>query len=460
MSELVELTVAEAGRLLGQRSIGVQELVEATLARIDETEPTLHAYAHIADAALAQAAKLDDELATGGRRGPLHGIPVAVKDVFHTGDMPTEAGSRSLAGFRPREDATAVSRLRKAGAIIVGKTVTHELAYGQNVPPTRNAWDHTCYPGGSSAGSGVAVSARSAFAALGTDTAGSVRIPASLSGVVGMKPTYGLVSDDGVIPLSRSLDHVGALTRTVEDCQLVLDAITGSATHLRADDNGCDGIVLGVERDYFFGDHVDWEVRIAVEAVLDELASHGATVIEVSLPHLRLMPAVALTVLLVEATDYHRSSLRKRPFDYEPGTRLMLELGELVPATLYSTARRARVLLQSSMKSIFERCRLDALVVPTTPQTTVPLDDLSVDLVPKEGAQMTLAAYVESCVPANLTGQPALSVPCGFNSHGLPIGFQLIGRPFHETDLFRIAGVYERGHCWHSFSPKIHSASA
>jgi len=259
--ELTDLSLVEAGALVQQRSISSSELVDATLRRIEATEPVVHAYALVlAEDARRRARQADRELAQGHWRGPLHGLPLAVKDICYTRDAPTEAGSRAMAGFVPDYDATVVRRLREAGAVLVGKTVTHEFAVGVNTPPTRTPWDMSAYPGGSSAGSGVAVSVRSAGGALGTDTGGSIRIPATINGIVGLKPTFGRVSRYGVVPLAASLDHVGPLTRTVEDCAVVLQAIAGydpldsgsldePVPDYRAElEAGVAGLVVGVER--------------------------------------------------------------------------------------------------------------------------------------------------------------------------------------------------------------------
>src|SRR5262245_45336202 len=228
MRDLAELTLAEAGELLASGAASSHELTEAVLRRIDETEPLVHAYATVmAEQALDAAARADHERARGHSQGPLHGLPFAVKDVFCTHDAPTEAGSRLLRGYVAPVDAEAVLALRRGGAVLVGKLVTHEFCCGQDVPPTRNAWNLAGYPGGSSAGAGVAVAVGSTLAALGTDAGGSVRKPAALNGVVGLKPTYGLVTMEGVFEVAPSLDHVGTVTRTVDDCRLVLEAIVG-----------------------------------------------------------------------------------------------------------------------------------------------------------------------------------------------------------------------------------------
>ncbi len=456
--ESLDLTIREAATRLERGEISSLELVEATLRRIEATEPLIHAYALVlAEEACEAARAADTEMAQGRYRGPLHGIPVGVKDLCYTRGIPTEAGSRALAGFLPSYDAAVVERLRDAGAVIVGKTVTHELAYGVNVPPTRNAWDPACYPGGSSAGSGAAVAARSAFGAIGTDTGGSIREPATLNGVVGLKPTFGLVSRYGIVPLSPSLDHAGPLARTVEDCALLLQALAGydprdggSIDQTPADytatlEVGAAGLIVGVERDLFMGSLVQPEVRLAVEAVLAELAAQGVAVVEVAIPELALMRTVGLTILLGDASAQHWHLLRERGSDLDPTTRLMLELGELVPATHYAMAQRARRVLCDAMRRTFESHRLTALVSPTSPSATLPMDEM---VAQGETGEDPLSAGLDFMIPANITGQPALSVPCGFSSSGLPIGAQFFGRPFDEATLLRLARAYERNHAW------------
>jgi aspartyl-tRNA(Asn)/glutamyl-tRNA(Gln) amidotransferase subunit A len=467
MTEILELTISKAARLLGQRAISAQELVEATLHRIEETEPQVHAYVAVyAEQALHDARQADREIAHGHRRGPLHGIPLGIKDLVYMRGAVTEAGSRVLAGFIPAYDATVVERLRQAGAIIIGKTVTHEFAYGVNTPATRNAWDLACYPGGSSAGSGVALAVRSAFGAIGTDTGGSIRVPASMNNIVGLKPTFGRVSRYGIVALSPSLDHAGPMTRTVEDCALLLQAIaghdpqdSGSIDHPVPDysvalQEGVAGAVIGVERDYAFYAGVSSDVRAAVEGVIEDLREQGATIVEVRMPELHLVTPALLTILLPEASAYHRRSLREHWADYDPATRLMLALGELVPGAQYVTAQRVRHLLQETMKNLFNAYQLDALLTPTLPITTVPIGQLG---VPIESGEAALTSLLRCTPMANITGQPALSAPCGFAGNGLPIGYQLVGRPFAEATLFRLARAYERNHTWHTQQPRLPS---
>ncbi|MCW3066982.1 MAG: Amidase [Solirubrobacterales bacterium] len=456
MTDLTDLSMREAGILLLRREASACDLLEATLAQLEESEPSVHAYATVTeDVARAAARAAQKELDRGRWRGPMHGIPVGVKDLFYTKDAPTEAGSKVLAGFVPDDDADAVRRLRTAGAVMVGKTVTHEFAYGQNVPPTRNALDNSCYPGGSSAGSAVAVAARSAYGALGTDSGGSVRVPASLNGVVGIKPTFGRISRRGVVAMSPSLDHVGPIARTVEDCALMLGELAGfdpldsSSLDTPVDDYtrdigaGIAGMRIGVEREFYFGDHVVPEVRDALVSAMSVLQDLGATIVEVSIPRLGLMPTVGLITLLADTSDYHRALLRDRAAAYEPKTRVMLEVGSLVFARSYLAAQRARTVLRHAMKDAFLSDRLDAMVAPTQPVMTKPVEQLPVDLV-DASSEIGLPDFVRHTWPANLTGQPALTLPCGLAPSGLPVGMELLGRPLDEATLFRIGHAYEQ----------------
>jgi aspartyl-tRNA(Asn)/glutamyl-tRNA(Gln) amidotransferase subunit A len=468
MSELTDLTIAEAGRRLQERSVSSAELVEACLDRIEETEPALHAYARVlADAARNQARVADQELAAGRWRGPLHGVPVAVKDLCYMRGVETEAGSRAMAGFLPDYDASVVERLREAGAPILGKTVTHELAYGQNIPPTRNPWDLSMYPGGSSAGSGVATAVGSTFAGIGTDTGGSIRVPGSINGIVGLKPTYGLVSRYGVVPLSGSLDHAGPLARTVEDCAIFLQAVagydprdSGSADRpvpdFRAElDAGIRGARLGLDRQYFMSPGVSGAVVAAFEAALEVLRGLGAEVVDVRIPELDLSTVVGLTILQAEASAYHKELLRTRLEDFETGTRLMLEFGQLIPGTQYVKALGARKVIADALRRTFEVHRLDALVSPTLPIPTVLREQSVGDFLGGGGERVDLSGLLKHGICGNVTGVPALTQPCGFEADRLPIGLQLFGKPFQEAKLFRLARAYEAATSWHTMRPQV-----
>ena len=468
MKELTRLSITEASDALRRGEISSVELTEATLRRIAATEPVVQAYALVlAERARRSGYQADREIAQGRWRGPLHGIPIAVKDICYMQDLPNEAGSRAMAGFIPGYDATVVRLLDDAGAVIVGKTVTHEFAYGVNTPPTRTPWNLECYPGGSSSGSGVAVTFGSAYGAIGTDTGGSIRIPAAINGIVGLKPTYGRVSRYGVVPLGTSLDHVGPLTRTIEDCAVMLQAIAGHdaadggsvnapVPDYRSDlEDGVAGLVIGVERPHFFYDGVTPDVRRAVEAVLASLQGLGARIVEVELPELSWSPEVLMTIMAAEASTFHRHRLRERPDDYDLATRRSLEMGEFIPATHYLTAQRARSLLRNRMKNLFAAHGLHALLSPTMPVTTVPFPELFGEREDYLG-ESPILSMIHHSFSANLTGQPALCAPCGLAGNGLPIGYQLLGRPFDEATLFRIARAYERETSWPA-PPEIHA---
>jgi aspartyl-tRNA(Asn)/glutamyl-tRNA(Gln) amidotransferase subunit A len=467
MSELTDLTLAEASQKLRERSVSAVELMDATLNRIAETEPLIHAFAWIdKDQARGEARAADVALRGGASPGPLLGIPVGVKDLLYTKGIPTEAGSRVLKGFRPTFDATIVRKLREAGAIIVGKTVTHEFAYGQNVPETRNPWQLDSYPGGSSAGSGAAVAARSLFGAIGTDTGGSVRTPAAVNGIVALKATYGRVSRRGCVPMSSSLDHVGPMTRTVEDAAILLQAIAGFDSDDPGSLNapvpdyrsglgaGIRGMRIGLDRGYFLYAQVQPSVRQAVEAAIEVLVSLGAECVDITIPELEWSTTVGNVTTEVDISTWHRRLLRTKLEDYHPGTRLMLELGELIPATHYVLVQQVRTRIRDAVRRTFGEQRLDCLIAPTIPVTAPRLDQLSVDLV-DESAEGALSTLVHHEYPANVTGLPALSVPCGFSQAGLPIGFQVMGRPLQEATLFQIGQAYETVTPWHTRKPDL-----
>ena len=461
--DLIDMSISEAAEALQTGATSSVALTQATLERIKLTEPTVHAYAAVPEeAALAQAEAADQEIAEGNSRGPLHGIPIGVKDIIYTKGITTECGSKVLEGFVPDFDATVVQKLDEAGAVMIGKTMPHEFAYGVNEPPTRSPWELNSYPGGSSTGSGVAVTVRSAFGALGTDTGGSIRIPASINNIVGLKPSYGRISAYGVIPLSWTLDHVGPMTRTVLDNALMLNTVAGhdpnDLTSARqkvpdysaAIDEGVHGMRIGIDREYVLYPGVIDDVRAATEEVISELAEIGAEIIEISLPEFELTPETLFTVMMAEASTYHRQQLREKGDLYDPATRATLKMGELIPATHYVTGLRARERYRSAMKDLFRSENLDALISPTLPLPTALLTELHQPRKDMDIGETPMVSYIHHTFAANLGGQPSLSAPCGFTRGGLPIGYQLMGRPFDEATLFRIAYAYEQAHDWHT----------
>lgn len=467
LSDPVELTIAEAGAKLAAGELTSRALVEATLARIEETEPYLHAYASVeGEAALNAADAADRELATSGSRGPLHGIPISLKDIIYAEGTLTEAGSEARAGHASPYDATVASRLRAAGAITVGKVVTHEFATGRNEPPTCNPWGPDGhYAGSSSVGSAVSVAARSSFASIGTDTGGSVRFPAAINGVVGLKPTYGRISKHGVIPLGFSLDHVGTLTRTAEDAAIVLAATAGydaadpASIDEPVDDyiarlgDGVEGLRLGVERDYYLFEHLHPDVRTATHDAIETLAGLGAEIVELDIPELQWAIPIWIVLYAAEAAAHHRYLLR-RGVPYDPVVRFTMEIGEFVTASQYLTAQRVRGQLRDAVRNAFETHRLDAIVAPGLPMPAVQLSELYGDAGPVllPTGETPLSGYLHHTFPANLTGQPCVAAPSGF-SDGLPTSIQVLGRPFGEATVLRVAHAYGGEHEWHLHTP-------
>lgn len=455
-----ELTLAEAARAIAAKDLSPTELTGSVLERIAAVEDGLGAYvAVLADTARRAAAQADGEIAAGRARGPLHGIPMGLKDLIDVAGVPTMAGSRVREHAAPAvRDSTVAARLRTAGAVLLGKTHTHEFAYGLTTPQTRNAWAPDRVAGGSSGGSAVAVAAGTATFALGTDTGGSIRVPAALNGVVGLKPTYGLVPAHGVTPLSWSLDHVGPITRTVEDAALVLDALLdallggghrapappdGPPT-LRTppgapDEDDLTGLRVGVPGNYYF-DRVDPEVAAAVRGAIGHLAGLGARLVDVGIPMAKYIQATQWGLMVPEAAAHHERTLRTSAELYSADVRVLLEAGTLVPAVDHVRARRARTLMRRAWAGLFET--VDVLAAPSVPTTAAHRDQRTVRW-PGGSEESVSDAYVRLSAPANITGLPALSLPVGADRAGLPIGMQLIGRPLEEATILRAGRAYE-----------------
>jgi aspartyl-tRNA(Asn)/glutamyl-tRNA(Gln) amidotransferase subunit A len=449
---------------ISRKELSPVDLTSAVIERIEAAEPTLNAFVTVlAESALAAARQAEADIVRGDYRGPLHGIPVSVKDLFATRGIRTTAGSRVLAGSVPDEDATVVERLAAAGAILVGKTNMLEFAYASAHPDfgtTKNPWDLTRSTAGSSSGSAAAVAAGMGFGSLGTDTGGSIRIPAAYCGIVGLKPTYGRVSRHGVVPVSWSCDHVGPMTRTVADAAAMLGAIAGIdprdstsgavpvpdyRSSLRSD---LTGVRVGIA-DAYFRHNVDVPVRAAVEGAIRQFEELGATTIEVKLPPPSEAVPALLGIITPEATEYHLSWLRERADDYSAGVRERLELGAITPAVSYIRAQRLRRQIVEKMSAAF--AAVDVVAMPTAPTAAIPLDQ---DLSTSDAADPDLlAATINFTGPFDLTGFPALSIPCGYTSNGLPIGMQLVAAPYEEAQLFAIAHAYEQSTDWHSQVP-------
>ena len=451
------MTIREAADGLRRRRFSALELTTNTLARIERFNSTLRAYLTVTgEQALQQARQADAELASGKDRGPLHGIPLAVKDLFYTRGVHTSGGSPIYRNFVPDYDAFAVARLQSAGAVMLGKLNMHELAYGitsanPHFGAVLNPWNKKHSPGGSSGGSGAAIAAGMAYGALGTDTGGSIRIPASFCGTVGLKPTYGRVSRGGVMPLSWSLDHVGPLTNSVRDAAVLLNAIAG---HDRADesssrhpvvdfvpDENCQvrGLRVGFPENFFF-ERLDGDVELCVRGAIARLESLGADVRPVKVPDMTAVNAVARVILLCEASAMLEPHLADRG-QFGADVLALLDQGRLLPATDYIHAQRLRKRMQLEFAQVWST--VDCLIAPTTPNTAPRVGDTTVKLGGKEeDVRLATTRLVRSF---NLLGLPALSMPCGVSTDGLPVGLQIVGAPFEEALLLRVGAAMEDG---------------
>jgi len=474
-AELAFLPVGELAVLLRARKISPVELVRVYLERIERLNPRLRAYLKVpGQAAVEEARKAEREIVRGKWRGPLHGIPIALKDNIWTRGVRTTAGSKILADFVPGEDATVVTRLRAAGAIVLGKTHLHEFAYGvtsNNVHygPAHNPYDLERIPGGSSGGSAIAVAAGLCAAAVGTDTGGSIRIPAALCAVVGFKPAFGAVPVDGIVPLCASLDHVGPITRRVADASLMYDAMRGAgakkeagAAHAAPPAHrrgararprpGGRPLQVGWPRHYFF-ERIAPEVLAAIEAARGVWEKRGVRFVDVALPQLEAANRATLPIALAEAYQYHRVAgyFPARAADYSEDVRARLEKGASVTAADYLDARE--VCRRSTEE--FQSCgeRVAALLAPTVPIAAPRIGEERVRIGDAE--EDVRGALLRLCRPANLWGAPAISIPCGATPEGLPIGAQLIGFEGREEDLLVLAEMFEQATEWHDRRPRL-----
>jgi len=462
-TELAFASIEEVGKLFRKRKLSPFELTKLILARIEQLNPKLNAYITVtAELAIAQAKKAEVELfSPRGRkghcdRGPLHGIPISLKDNIYTAGVRTTAGSKILRDFIPLHDAPVVTQLLEAGAVLLGKTNMHEFAYGvtSNNPhygPVRNPWDLSRIPGGSSGGSAAAVAAGLCYGSIGTDTGGSIRIPAALCGIVGLKPTIGRVNTDGTIPLSPRLDCVGPLARTAQDAAILMDPILVRARREPLLRSACKAspklrrFKLGLPSEFFF-DVISSDVLRIFQAALHSLCKLGAKIENVSMPLLDKTEDAGNQIAWPEATHYHQQAgwFPARAAEYSEDVRSRLEMGTRVSATVYLQALELRDKFIQQLHLAMADAGVDALVVPTTPITAPLINEETTRISEKD--HPTRALLLRLNRPANLAGVPAISIPCGFTSAGLPVGLQLIGAVTDEHLLLRIAHKFERAH--------------
>ena len=463
MSELAWLGLDEAARRIREKELSPVELTQALIDRIETLDPALDAFLEpTPERALEDARQAERELQSNEPLGPLHGVPFALKDIIDVAGMTTTAHSKILADNVAKEDATVTAKLRAAGGILLGKLATHEFAIGGPCfdlpwPPARNPWDRTRFTGGSSSGAGAATAAGLVAATLGSDTGGSVRNPASMCGIVGMKATYGRVSRRGVVPLSFSLDHVGPLTRTVAENAYLLNVVSGhdpgdpgSARVPVGDftaslDAGVKGLRIGVVRHFYESDFVaDPEMSAGIEAAVEVLAGLGAEVGEARLRPLRDYSACNRVILLAEAYAVHGAWLRERPGDYGEMTRERLVPGAFVRGGDYVQALRLRRRLCDEFRALMRDW--DVLVTASSMDPACAIDD----------AEAIDACYARQARPPfNVTGAPALAVPTGFSSDGLPLSMQIVGKAFDEAMVYRVAQAYEQATDWTDRHPEV-----
>ena len=467
MSALVSLSAAELARRIRARQVSATEAMQEVLAAARRAHERLNCFVRIdEEAALAAARLADGEIARGLLRGPLAGVPMAHKDMYYREGVASSCGS-TITRERPAPaTATVLKRLDAAGALQFGVLNMTEFAYGPtghnyHLGHCRNAWNPQYITGGSSSGAGTSVAARANFAALGSDTGGSIRLPSHFCGVAGIKPTYGRVSRAGAMPLSFSLDTVGPLARTVEDCALLLGVIAGrdaadpTSSHEAVPDYGAalerpvKGLRIGVPTSYFY-DGADEHVERLVRASLDVLHSLGCVTVDVVLPDIERWNQAATAIIAAEAAALHANWLRERPQDYSDQVRARLELGAAVGATQYINALRLRSqALQQWLGTVMPQ--VDAVHAPCVAFATPTIAETDVGGGPKMGQVM--AQVTRLMRPVNFLGLPSLAVPCGFQPHGLPCAFQLIGRPFDEALLLRLGHAYQRATDWHARAP-------
>ncbi|MDO5668215.1 MAG: amidase [Alcaligenaceae bacterium] len=454
---LTDLTLAEAAEKIKRRELSPVELTKACLARIEKYDETIKAFITVySDEALEIAKANETLIRSGNYLGPLHGIPMALKDNVAIANKVTTAGSKILENEVPSEDATITKCLRSSGAIFLGKLNMHEFAWGgtsdnPHYGTVRNPWNTERFAAGSSGGSGASVAAGMCLASIGTDTGGSIRLPSAINGLTGIRPTYGRVSNSGIIPLAWSMDTAGPMARTSEDCAIVFQSIAG---HDPKDQNSArvlvsdyltnlrkplKGLRIGVVPGYFFH-HLQQPVHDAVKKALEVYEELGAEIIDVDIKNIHGNISAQLTIESVEPSAYHQKWLREHPESYGEDVRILLEMGEMLLATHYVQAQRYRTLLRNEFMEAFDK--VDVFICPTLPFTATKAGAMKV-VIENGVEEDMLAAIMQFTGVPSLTGLPSLNVPCGFDEDGMPIGMQIIGRPFDEALLFNMGTVYQ-----------------
>jgi aspartyl-tRNA(Asn)/glutamyl-tRNA(Gln) amidotransferase subunit A len=458
-TSVLDLDIRAAGDGFRRRLWSPVDIVQAALERIEATEAELHAWVRVdPDQALRVAARAEHELMTGTDLGPLHGIPIGIKDIFDVAGWPTKCGSAARDDVAPATtNAPSVQALIDGGAVILGKTTTQEFAAGTISPPARNPWNSSRIPGGSSGGSAAAVAVGGCLGAMGSDTGGSIRIPAAACGVTGFKPAFGQLDAAGVHPLSWSLDTVGPIARTVDDAWIMWKVLSGDdpgAKPSLAPDGADRPRRIGIPRSFFF-DSLHSDVRSAIEAAIEAMRAAGLTIVDTPWPDAPAARACAFVINRVETAAVHERAAVEDPerfSRYGADLRLRVAAGRTVPATVYLKATRARAIIRDSMARLFSDHGIDAVLAPTLPTGAIEADRLVIEGTGLDESVGT--AWTRLTMPFNATGQPVLAIPCGLDSEGLPVGLQLAGIPGQEASLFETALLVERRLDFHrSYTP-------
>ena len=470
-NELPFLTATELADLIRTRQVSPVDATQAYLSRIEQVDSSLNSYITVtSERALSDARQAEQEIAAGNYRGPLHGIPVAVKDQFCTDGVLTTGGSSILGEYVPDYDATVMAKLKEAGAVLLGKLNMSEFAMGDAFHHPygrpRNPWDLSRNPGTSSSGSGAATAAFLCATSLGEDTAGSIRGPAAFCGLVGIRPTWGLVSRYGMLASTWSMDAAGPISRTVTDCAATLGAIAGHdpndaytrnapvPDYLDGLDEDIHGLRVGVLSDRVNDDGVEPDIRDAVNRAVAHMGELGAEVEEISIPLIAQSAAISTTLIYVDATAVHRKGLQDHPEMYDDNNRVRLLTGALIPAQAHQKASRLRHIIRQQILDALEQ--VDVLVLPTSSVQATPLPtEAGMAKNGKDEFLTMLGGRRTYTTPSNLAGVPGLSINCGFTSDGLPVGLQLVGRPFDEATLFQAAYAYEQATDWHTRRPPV-----
>ena len=462
--ELPFLTAIQLSKLIETKEVSPVEATQAYLDRIQEVDPKLNSYITITgEQALEAARQAEQEIAAGVHRGPLHGVPMAVKDQFNTAGVPTTGGSSILRDNVPTEDATVITKLKNAGAILLGKLNMSEFAmaeiYNHPYGTPRNPWDLERNPGTSSSGSGAATAASLCATSLGEDTGGSIRGPANFSGLVGLRPSHGRVSRYGVLGGSWSMDTVGPISKSVEDAAITIQAIAGHdpkdtyswdvpvPDYLAALTGDISGIKLGVVQERMDSPNLDPEFRDTVAKAISVLGELGASSEDVSIPLAPNAGALTMSILNVEWSNLHRPLFEPNIDELDHNNKIRFLTGSVIPAQFYYKAQKIRAVLRQQILDVLEK--VDVLVLPTGPVTAPPVESVP-GIQSKEHALTGLAGRISFTGPFNLAGTPAISVPCGFSAVGMPMGLQIVGRSFAEETVLKVAHAYEQNTDWHN----------